>query len=670
MTDADDVKQHAAPRPYFFLVPVCLAIIMILAFGLRAYHLREQSIWYDEYISIAHLDMPSLTAYLRALRPANWNMVPLYFTLEYAYANLAGPSVFGLRLLSVLFGILAIPVIYALGRELYGRGAGLVAALGLALSAVHVFQAQEIRYYALTSLFALCSAYTLLHALRSGGARWWMLHFTANILLMWTFLFAAFLIVAEACFVVLSRLRRPRALALWFGGACVSMIPSALWIAGIRSTVAPMGPIPKWVVMNSFIADFRYGFMYHVPPGTAWQFIPGRATRFLEDTHAWTDNALLALVCLCAAALGFSALRALFRKGSADANAPAGERPVWESFAFLACWVLVPGLTLLILAKLWRPDVFATRYTAYSSFGAYLIIGGAVQRLRTPFGRAAILTALAVLMGHHLAAFYTHPQRTDWRSATDFIKAHRADTDVYLAYPWVQGLVFDYSMRPIESPVPRLHAVEEVCEQTEAHLADGKTVWAVFAAFYHGGGMDAPNLFERYVHHRNIGFSKKAFWSGMQCLFLYRISGNAGFLPLDAESRRSAFDAVAQGYRQAPEYVSKGGLLQAKGDLEGAATAYREALALDPLCVQAYEALGTLLVNEQRDYEAAITLYREALEVRPDDAALHAQLAIALDQHGDSKAAFAAVSRAIQLEPYGRPWIRTCFNYLQAKHAP
>lgn len=43
-----------------------------------------------------------------------------------------------MRLLSVLFGVLAIPMIYLVGRELFNKEVGLVGALILAVSSFNV----------------------------------------------------------------------------------------------------------------------------------------------------------------------------------------------------------------------------------------------------------------------------------------------------------------------------------------------------------------------------------------------------------------------------------------------------------------------------------------------------------------------------------------------------
>jgi hypothetical protein len=58
---------------------------------------------------------------------------------------LFGTSEVAVRLLSALFGVLAIPMIYLVGRELFNEEAGLVGALILALSSFNIYSTSTTR---------------------------------------------------------------------------------------------------------------------------------------------------------------------------------------------------------------------------------------------------------------------------------------------------------------------------------------------------------------------------------------------------------------------------------------------------------------------------------------------------------------------------------------------
>jgi len=77
------------------------------------------------------------------------------------------------RLPSVIAGALTPLVVYGIGKEMFGRAQGLLAALFVALSAVHIGHSQDVRPYSLLILTTALSVYCLLRAEREGSRKWW-----------------------------------------------------------------------------------------------------------------------------------------------------------------------------------------------------------------------------------------------------------------------------------------------------------------------------------------------------------------------------------------------------------------------------------------------------------------------------------------------------------------
>ncbi len=123
-----------------------------LALALRAARLDFQPLWWDEGYSVwfathALADMARLTA--EDIHP------PLYYALLRVWTQLFGPGPISLRLLSVVFGVLAIPVVYMAARRiLNSRRAAIIAALLLAINPLHVYYSQEVRMYGLVALLS------------------------------------------------------------------------------------------------------------------------------------------------------------------------------------------------------------------------------------------------------------------------------------------------------------------------------------------------------------------------------------------------------------------------------------------------------------------------------------------------------------------------------------
>jgi Flp pilus assembly protein TadD len=93
-----------------------------------------------------------------------------------------------------------------------------------------------------------------------------------------------------------------------------------------------------------------------------------------------------------------------------------------------------------------------------------------------------------------------------------------------------------------------------------------------------------------------------------------------------------------------------GNVLRAKGDLEGAVAAFRQAIALDPRSAPAHSNLG-LVLHQQRDIDGAMAEYRLALDLEPKFAPAHSNLGHALTEKGDLDGAIREFRQAIALEP-------------------
>ncbi len=107
-----------------------------------------------------------------SLRPRWTNSRPLGYLLNH---YLVGPfhplDELGLRLLPALFGVLAIPTLYFVGRRLIGTRAALFGAALLTVSGLHVFYSQFARYWSLVFLLSAVYPYALYVGVREGNRR-------------------------------------------------------------------------------------------------------------------------------------------------------------------------------------------------------------------------------------------------------------------------------------------------------------------------------------------------------------------------------------------------------------------------------------------------------------------------------------------------------------------
>lgn len=189
---------------------IALVAIVLVSFALRVFRLDAQSLWYDEAFSVylAHFDLAEITT-----RTAADIQPPLYYYLLNLWIVLAGDSEFAVRFVSLVFGVLTVPLMFVTARRLFNRIAALIGAFIAMLSPLYLWYSQEARMYTLITFLLLLSSYAMLRALspspskgdyspRSGAkwggwaeGKWWALFALANIFAMYTHYFA-FVVIA------------------------------------------------------------------------------------------------------------------------------------------------------------------------------------------------------------------------------------------------------------------------------------------------------------------------------------------------------------------------------------------------------------------------------------------------------------------------------------------
>jgi hypothetical protein len=183
---------------YLDLGKIAIIAIIILAFALRIYRLDHQSIWYDEGVSVyfASQNLKDLVAGV-----STDNHPPLHFLALHFWLKLAGQSEFSVRFLSLISGVLSVPLLFKLGRELFNRRVGSLAAFLLSISPFHVWFSQEGRMYTLAALLSLSSVYTFVLLLRKEASstrrHLWLGYVVTSALGLYTHFYFAFIILFE-----------------------------------------------------------------------------------------------------------------------------------------------------------------------------------------------------------------------------------------------------------------------------------------------------------------------------------------------------------------------------------------------------------------------------------------------------------------------------------------
>ncbi|WP_162008647.1 glycosyltransferase family 39 protein [Thermochromatium tepidum] len=180
---------------------------------------------------------------------------PLYYGLGVLVVGLPLDPVTALRGLSALFGLLLIPAVSWLTRELFGPGpTPWVAAALVACSPLQLLYAQEARQYALWLLLLVLSCLTLAIALRRGSWGAWLVHALTTALGLYAHLLFLPMIAVQAFWVLLVLfldgedrrygLEQARRWAISLGLAVLAFSP---WLWLVFSQHERVGDLTAWM---------------------------------------------------------------------------------------------------------------------------------------------------------------------------------------------------------------------------------------------------------------------------------------------------------------------------------------------------------------------------------------------------------------------------------------
>lgn len=134
--------------------------ILLLGLILRLVSLN-QSFWLDEATSGLVARNFNFGEIISKFSPGDFHP-PFYYLLLKVWSMIFGTSEIALRSLSVIFGVASIYLVYLIGKKISDKKVGLIAAVLLATSGLHVYYSQEARMYTLATLLVSFLVYSFL----------------------------------------------------------------------------------------------------------------------------------------------------------------------------------------------------------------------------------------------------------------------------------------------------------------------------------------------------------------------------------------------------------------------------------------------------------------------------------------------------------------------------
>lgn len=223
------MKNLFARRHEFQWLPLIdwtVIIVAIILFTLATLpNVLQASAYFDEGYSayLANQDLWTMVKYTALdVHP------PLYYAVLHFWAQVFGGSPAELRLLSVVFGWIAIVFGFLIVRRSFGYRTAWLAALLMALSPLFIRYGASMRMYTMALAIGLAATYVLLIAMTS-KKRWpWVIYAILVALGMWTNYFTALIWIAHFIWLVYEDRKKRTALKAWLlsiGAAVILYLP-------------------------------------------------------------------------------------------------------------------------------------------------------------------------------------------------------------------------------------------------------------------------------------------------------------------------------------------------------------------------------------------------------------------------------------------------------------
>ena len=441
--------------------------LTLLAFALRLAWLDRYGLWVDEGFTWEMASAP-WERFVGLL--ASDMHPPTHYLLLRGWLPLAGESEYALRFPSVLFGVLAVPLLYRLGSRLAGPGPGVVAALLLTVAPFHVAFSQEARNYSLMVTLALAATVGVLRvSSESKGRGGWPATAVAMAGSFYAHYLNVVVLLAAGAAALLLAWDKPTALRRWLAAHLGAALLALPWLPvyldqASRYTSPGLEPVETMAALGALLDAFTVG-----EPGA------------FPSPRPWA----LGAVALGVVAPVVAALAGRGRRGpwnTSDPTATASPRPSPNRLTNLAAAVLLVALPLGVLVGLLqvRPNFHPKYWLPLAPLSYLLVAWGLVdgirvaRRLPLPVGAVVgglgALTGVALLLGAvtGLVGYLSGAAlaKDEVLGVAAYLRQHATSDDVVVLvdYPWPIGYYY-------RGPAP-LHAVQDWGLDTAARLSE------------------------------------------------------------------------------------------------------------------------------------------------------------------------------------------------------
>ncbi|MBW4021663.1 MAG: hypothetical protein HIU92_00770 [Proteobacteria bacterium] len=401
-----------------------VAVVCLVGLAARLIDIDAMPFWLDEVTTVQRASLPFWGMVQNALAAHH---LPSYFAITALFAHY-GLTEAILRLPAAVFGAAACGVVYLIGQRLGGWRAGLVAALLLALSPLHVQYGQEARSYTFV-VFMMAIGFLGLVELAADPRRAslprrdpavrlapWIIYTIGTVGALQVLSIAYFWLISANCAAIAilpdRTIDRRIFLRRWLTAQAIILLLTLPWFGAMAVvTKGQMTNATDWVpaiTAHSFLSTLGSLYLMRISRLINFHLFPEVIPGF-------------GVLLLIFGAMGLAYLRPRRATGSAG----------WTLARTLGIAAVVPPVAILAisLAKpLWMP-----RYLIWSSVPFFVFVGLGVCMMPTRLWQtvaAALLVAMSII---NLAPYYRAETKPRWDLAAVDLQRVLEPGDLILA---------------------------------------------------------------------------------------------------------------------------------------------------------------------------------------------------------------------------------------------
>lgn len=388
---------------------LAFSAIIVIALGLRLYGLGSESIWYDEGLSIGYARMDP--GHMLEALSAKEVHPPLYYLVLHYWMSLFGDSEFSTRLLSVIFGVLAVFMVYKLGRMLFDDETAAIASVLAAVSPFYIYYSQETRMYIMAAFLALTSMYCFLKLLEEKKYIYSIGYVISTVSLIYTHYAGVLIIITQNIyFFTLFLFSRKRSRPSFRKWALLQFVTATLFT--------------PWLMIL-----LRQAFGVITPSQGVKQYLltPPKLTLAL----------LLNFFSQCS---GTILLAYIFLILSVFSLINIGKKKL----CLLSIWLLSVFLIPIIVPRLTTLLYFA-KYLIANSMALIFLAARGIANIRIKLVKYAVIAGIVVLSLLNVREIYLKVNNEPWKEAAIYVEKNAEPGDLLIfSPPYFLDSVFNY----------------------------------------------------------------------------------------------------------------------------------------------------------------------------------------------------------------------------------